>query len=147
MKKNIIIQLFFSVSYILNCYAEPTDQCPAQFLGNWKLVSNYKMEKGTITYPYGPNAVGYITYGSDDLMSVQMMGDGSNASAPNNDYFAYYGNYQIDCGKKVIHHYLIGSLNRNDVGQDRIRAFRFDGNKLYLYPEEDNSRVIVWQRF
>jgi hypothetical protein len=40
------------------------------FVGTWKLVS-YEYHKGDeISYPFGKDAVGYITYNSNGFMSV-----------------------------------------------------------------------------
>ena len=44
------------------------------FVGTWRLVSYiYEYENGDVTYPYGKDASGYITYGADGYMSVALM--------------------------------------------------------------------------
>jgi len=39
------------------------------FVGTWRLRSmTSRAEDGTVTYPYGPDAAGYITYTDDGFM-------------------------------------------------------------------------------
>src|SRR5579862_9573838 len=59
------------------------------FIGTWKLVSNMKKDGSVITYPFGKDAVGYITYDANGYISVQMMQQ--KRSAPMPGYFAYFG--------------------------------------------------------
>lgn len=114
------------------------------FVGTWKLVSNMKKEGKVITYPYGEDAVGYITYDANGFMSVQMMKQ--DRAAPTPGYFAYFGRYEIDKKTKVVHHYLAGSLALSDVGTDRQRSYQFTGDQLHLVPVEETSREVIWEK-
>lgn len=114
------------------------------FIGTWKLLSNIKKDGDVITYPYGEDAVGYITYDSMGYMSVQMMQQ--NRKTPIPGYFAYFGRYEIDPKINVVHHYLDGSLSPTEVGTDRQRSYQFIGNQLHLRPVEESNREVIWEK-
>lgn len=114
------------------------------FIGTWKLVSNMKKEGDVITYPYGKDAIGYITYDSNGYISVQMMQQ--NRKTPTPGYFAYFGRYEVDAHTNIIHHYLAGSLTPNEVGTDRQRSYQFIGDQLHLIPIEETTREVIWEK-
>ena len=45
-----------------------------QFVGAWRLLSlEARTSTGDISYPYGPDAAGYLLYSSEGYMSVAIM--------------------------------------------------------------------------
>lgn len=114
------------------------------FIGTWKLITNMKTDGEVTTYPYGKDAVGYITYDSNGYMSVQIMQQNRKSVTPG--YFAYFGRYEVDPKTNVIHHYLDGSLTPAEVGTDRQRRYQFIDNQLHLTPVEEKNREIIWEK-
>ena len=52
------------------------------FTGTWRLRSmTSRSDDGAVTYPYGPDAAGYITYTDDGFMAVSIMTVGRPAYA------------------------------------------------------------------
>jgi hypothetical protein len=153
--KNLFLILMLSIPGISIAYQNTILNCQQMqisndsnikdcFIGTWKLVSNMKKDGDVITYPYGKDAVGYITYDANGYMSVQMMQQ--NRTTPVPGYFAYFGRYEIDKKTNVIHHYLTGSLTPSDVGTDRQRSYQFIGDQLHLIPVEETNREVVWEK-
>jgi hypothetical protein len=97
-------------------------------IGAWILESFTSTdESGVVTDAMGAGATGYIAYGSDGWMSVQIMRAGRKPYArPDLDggtpeqiidaaksYFAYGGPYTIDEPNRVLYHHLQVSLMPN----------------------------------
>ncbi len=113
------------------------------FIGRWKLVSfEFRKSDGQVTYPFGQDLHGYIFYNPDGYMSVDFMRNGrpnfqteglfSGSIAEKvlayEQYFSYCGRYEIR-SEQVIHHVEV-SLFPNWTGQDQIRFYRFEGDRL-----------------
>lgn len=155
IKITLCIFLIISFPRFLFAYQNPTLSCQQMqlhkntnitqcFIGTWKLISNVKKDGNVTTYPYGKNAIGYITYDANGYMSAQTMQQ--NRKMPLPGYFAYFGHYYIDRDTNVIHHRLEGSLTPAAIGTDKQRRYRFIGNQLHLIPIEDAKREIIWER-
>ena len=116
-----------------------------QIAGTWRLV-NYEARgiDGSINYPLGRDAVGYLIYTDDGFMSVAMMAagrqsyakddllGGSNAErlAAADGVFSYCGLYGME-DDSILHHVEVASFP-NRVGTSQRRFFRLDGDRLFL---------------
>src|SRR5579862_39754 len=138
-----------------------------QFVGTWKLAgTEFRGSDGTLYYPYGKEASGFIIYDADGHMAVQIMGSdrprfasddmqgGSpdEAKAAFDRYIAYFGTYTVDETQSRVIHHMQGALLPNWVGRDQIRQFKFEGNRLTLTTPPTlrggNSLVgmLIWER-
>ena len=137
-----------------------------QFLGTWRLVSCENRDAdGQITYPYGEDAVGYITYTSDGYMfmtvtkanrshfaSADLFGGTIDEQAmAAQTYASYCGRYEVQTNK-VIHH-IEASLFPNWVGVDQQRFFEFTGNNRlslstapFLVSGKQRTAHLIWER-
>ncbi len=134
-------------------------------IGTWRLVSFVvRDEGGRITYPFGRDAVGFITYTEDGHMAVQF-GRADRARLAGGDwvgatpieietaareYFAYCGTYEYRVGE-VVHRVEL-SLMPNWIGGEQVRLVAFDEDTVTLAapPMEVDGRqqtpTLVWQR-
>jgi hypothetical protein len=112
---------------------------------------------------FGPDPLGYISYGADGrMMVVQVRSDrlkpaGDVASAAEAEalfrsMLSYAGTYTIS-GDEVTHHIDI-AWNESWTGTRQVRKFRFEGDRLHLtLPASPNpfdgrmgTRRIVWEK-
>ncbi|MFC2068254.1 lipocalin-like domain-containing protein [Chloroflexota bacterium] len=135
------------------------------FLGTWRLVSlENESANGQISYPWGHNITGYLTYNEDGYMFVALMsvnrGDFASeglkrANAEDEatalDYHrSYCGRYEVK-GDTVIHHAEISSFS-DWIGVDLERIFNFDGNRLtlstppVLIKGTQQTTHLIWER-
>lgn len=134
-------------------------------VGTWRLLSfEVQDEDGSVTHPFGRDAVGFITYTADGRMAVQFgradrarlaVGDwiaapaGEIATAAR-DYFAYCGTYEVHDGTVV--HRIELSLMPNWIGGEQTRLVALDGDTVTLTtpptPVGGRQQVatLVWQR-
>lgn len=132
-----------------------------KFIGVWRLIScTQTNEDGTVLYPWGEDAIGYIMYSKENIMAVQIMrshrnffhvNDWSLASAEEcsnlpKEYNAYFGTYDINQQSEVITHHIQGHLLPNLVGKKNIRKYQFNGNRLLLTTVEGIKRDMMWER-
>ncbi len=135
------------------------------FIGTWSLVSfEIRSSNGTVSYPFGRDVRGYITYSQDGYMSVSFM----SADRPHfkssdlrggsveekvlafNTYFTYCGKYEAT-DKKVVHHIEI-SFYPNWIGADQERFYSFDGDHLILssppllFDNNEQTAYLIWKR-
>jgi hypothetical protein len=112
-----------------------------QFVGVWKLVSwENHLADGTIRYPFGKDAMGYLIYAENGCMATEIMTAGRPPQRSSEDLFegsteekaemmrtflAYCGRFEV-CGDSVIHHIEVGSFP-NWVGKGHVRSARFEG--------------------
>ena len=100
-------------------------------VGTWALVSwEFRDADGNISYPFGKNASGYLTYTPDGYMSATIVSPNRVAFASQDvrkatldekatafdTYISYCGTYEVR-GDTVIHH-VRASLIPNWVGGD-----------------------------
>lgn len=131
------------------------------FVGTWKLVSwEVVQDDGTIRYPFGRNAVGYLIYTDDGYVSAVIMDpdrklsdpalmretSAQNLPAPDraqafSTYLSYCGTYTV-VNNTLIHHVKAG-LVPGFTGSDQVRPFRFDGERLIIEP---GNNVLTWER-
>ena len=66
-------------------------------------------------------------------------------------YYAYYGTWTVDAAQKTVTHHIRQSLDPGERGEDGVRHYVVDGDRLILtakFPEmgEEHRRKLVWQR-
>ena len=136
-----------------------------QLIGTWRLVSvtNEDAETGATSDLFGPDPIGYISYGADGrMMVVQVRSDrpkpkgdiasSQEAEALFRSMLSYAGRYTIE-GDEVTHHIDV-SWNQAWTGTRQVRQFRLDGDLLHLTlaasPNPFNGRVgtrrVTWQK-
>ena len=139
--------------------------------GAWKLVSIETIRaNGEVIFPfYGKHPEGLITYDRSGWMSVQIVSD-PPATVPAGDsreqelkgsdadkakafdrFYAYYGTWTLDPARNTVTHHIQQSLNPGERGEDGVRNFILDGDRLTLTVKthemgEDHTRKLVWQR-
>ena len=136
-----------------------------EFVGVWRLQSmEVHSRDGKSTYPFGEDASGYICYTKEGFMSVSIMrrergqyssndylgGTIDERAAAAHGYLSYCGPYETT-EDRVIHHVEM-SLFPNWIGQDLVRFYRFDGDRLFLTTDpfviDGNEQIarLVWRR-
>jgi hypothetical protein len=118
-----------------------------KFVGAWKLVSIEGPNQTTNGKP-----VGMIMYDRTGHMSVHIVrGDrpafqNGRVNATDrekavafNTYTAYYGTYTFEPKNRIVIHHLEGSLIPGQIGQDNIRYFELQGNRLTLSVANDGK--------
>jgi hypothetical protein len=138
---------------------------PNPLLGTWRLVRWYnEADDGTITEPFGADAIGFISYSEDGYMFAHLatasrprfaaddMASGTPAedSAALKTYVSYAGRYEID-GDDVVHHVELASFP-NWTGTDQRRQIHIEGARLrlsaepFLYEGRMITAHAVWER-
>ncbi|MCH8089837.1 MAG: lipocalin-like domain-containing protein [Chloroflexi bacterium] len=144
---------------------ESTDSRAESFIGTWRLLScELRTADGDISYPYGRDARGYITYTADGYMSVSIMSDGRRNFADGDllggtveeklaaaeSYISYCGKYQVR-EDRVIHNIEVASFP-NFVGDSQERLFQFSAGRLslstvpILFEGKQRTAHVVWER-
>ena len=137
----------------------------ALFIGTWALVSfEVRSTNGTVSYPFGRDVRGYITYSQDGYMSVSFMstdrphfksndlrgGSAEEKVLAFDTYFTYCGKYEVT-DKKVVHHIEV-SFYPNWIGADQERFYMFDGDQLILstpplvFENAEQTGYLSWKR-
>lgn len=117
-----------------------------------------------MTYPVGKNPVGYIMYNAEGYMAVALMASNRKRfssidimGGTTEEIVAAYGTYLSYCGKyavtedRVIHHVEVSSYP-NWIGQDQVRFYKFEGNKLILSTPfmilggKQQRGYLIWER-
>jgi Lipocalin-like domain len=140
-------------------------------IGAWQLVSVETVgPHGEVTYTYyGKHPEGLLIYDRSGWMSVQIVSDPKPA-APNIDsraailaatpeqkasalegYYAYFGTWTVDGSDTTVTHHLKQSLYPGERGENFVRQFSFEGERLTLIAKvhemgEDHQRRLVWER-
>ncbi len=139
--------------------------------GAWRLVSvETTRPNGEVIYPfYGKHPEGLLIYDRSGWMSVQIVSDpkpavpssssreGFLAATPAektvaiDGYYSYFGTWTVDASGSTVTHHIQQSLYPGERGEDGIRRFTTDGNRLTLVAKahelgEDHERKLVWER-
>ena len=142
-----------------------------RFVGAWRLVSLETVRpNGEVIYPfYGKHPAGLIVYDRNGWMSVQIVSDPPSTvpkdssweaflAAPAAEkvaavegYYAYFGTWTLDPANSTVTHHIKQSLRPGERGEEGVRHFVLDGDRLTLTAKthemnEDHERRIVWQR-
>ena len=121
-------------------------------LGTWRLVHSVEVGPGgEKRYPFGEDAVGYITYAESGVMMVQITRRVRTPAGPESvvgkkDYLAYFGRYELDLDQGVVRHLLEGQLFPGDHPDRLERKYHFFDDKLSLKPTGGKNQEILWQR-
>ena len=134
-------------------------------VGSWKLVSfETRDANGSISYPWGKDALGYLMYNADGYMSVTVMssnrlkfssadvkgGTTEEKVAAADTYVSYCGTYEIQ-QDTVIHHIEL-SFFPNWIGVDQKRMLSIEGDRLSLssLPQTlagvEQTIHLIWKR-
>ncbi len=134
-------------------------------IGTWRLVSVTReaIPSGEKTDMFGPNPIGYISYGADGRMLVVMVR--SDRKAPRDlvateaegaalfkSMVAYGGRYSVQ-GDRVVHEVDI-SWNESWTNTKQTRFIKLDGDRLLLTTPQDrdpvdgvhSTRTIAWEK-
>lgn len=133
-----------------------------KFIGTWKLIKCIEINsQGNQFYPWGEDAIGYISYSPAGIMAVQIMR--RNRKLPNEkditkekfeqeyeiekDYSAYFGPFEIDETNTTVIHIVEGHLNPSMIGKKNIRTYNFYDDILSLTTVGDIvPRNLIWQK-
>ena len=136
-----------------------------QISGTWRLADYEAHDNdGSVSYPLGRNAVGYLIYTDHGFVSVAMMAAGRKSYARENllggtdaerlaaadGFFSYCGRYEVE-GDSVLHHIDVAFFP-NRVGTSQRRFFRFAGDRLLLTTppmlilDQEMVGQILWER-
>jgi hypothetical protein len=134
----------------------------AQFVGSWNLISfELRLPSGTVQKPYGEYPVGRILYQNNGEMSAQLMqprpapflhpdplkATGEETDRAWRNYTGYWGKFQVNAAAHTVEHHIEGASFPNWIGQNQIRTFRFEGDRLVLGAHTPAwNAVLVWQR-
>lgn len=127
--------------------ADSAAELQRKFVGSWKLISIQGLARNA-----GITSVGMLTYDGTGHMSVHIV-RGDRPAFPNGraratdkekaaafeTYTAYYGTYTFEPENGIVIHHLEGSLSPGQIGQDNIRYFELQGNRLTLSVANDGK--------
>jgi hypothetical protein len=159
--KLLVLLLAFVIPAVFA--AETAADLQKKFVGSWRLVSVEGLNWTTKGRP-----VGIIMYDNTGHMSVQIVrGDrpafvnprkatDQEKAAAFDTYVAYYGTYTFEPENGIVIHHLEGSIVPSQVGQDNIRYFELNGNRLTLsiandgkggrLARKDTTAHLTWEK-
>jgi len=102
-----------------------------QLVGSWGLVSYAQRgADGGLSYPFGRDAVGKLTYTRDGNQWATIGRPGAAKNLP--DAFFYTGTFDVrPNGRTIVHHVRYSSVLAWE-GTDLVRSFRLRANRLTL---------------
>jgi hypothetical protein len=131
-----------------------------EILGRWRLVAIESRDDPSKGWEqrYGASPLGYIQYGSDGFMSVQIVkmprprfASGKDRSPTPEEgrdaylgYAAYFGSYTVKEGSRTVVHHVQGSLWPGYVGTDQRRPATLEADRLTL--SDGKTFRVVWER-
>jgi hypothetical protein len=138
------------------CYLQPelalAEDTARQLAGSWKLNSwTIQIIGGEATEPFGPNPKGRLVFTADGYV-VAIIAAANRKPATNNEesatllksLLAYTGKFIIE-GDKFTTEVDI-SWNELQTGQDQVRFFKLEGDKLSIRTAEQASAVYPGKR-
>jgi hypothetical protein len=126
------------------CYRDQA-QAPQALIGTWRLQSfHLRTSDGEVTYPYGPDAVGYYLFSESGYMSVVVMapdrptfvsgdlmgGTTTERVKAAETYISYTGRYRVDGDQLVVH--PEAAFFPNWIAVDQVRIMSLEGDLLDL---------------
>lgn len=132
-----------------------------QLIGTWKLRTYQDVaEDGTIYYPLGKDATGFIMYNPDGYMSAQLMQQGRPSYASGDlhkgtteemataaeGYVAYSGKFKIDEANATLYHTMEVSMNPTWLGNTQPREYTLEDNILTLVNGNNRNQKLIWDR-
>jgi hypothetical protein len=136
----------------------------ARIVGTWELVTRTvrRADGSTVVDPVlGEKPTGRLVYDASGAMSLQMMRSGRKdaISTPANardaanprvvlGYDSYFGRYTVDEKAGTVTHHVEGSLFPEDLGDDWVRPFTLEGDRLTLRltGEDGLTRTLAFER-
>jgi len=130
-----------------------------QIVGTWRLrVWEQETSDGTISYPVGADALGYLAYTPDGFLFVTIMrpnrpnfatdglfsGTDQEKAQAASTFFAYSGHYEVQEGR-AIHHIEL-SLFPNWSGTVQERPLELLGDQLTITVVQELSTGTATQR-
>ena len=129
-------------------------------VGTWRLkVYESQAADGNVSFPMGPDALGYLAYTLDGYVFVSISRRERPAPTSNwpestpaekaaaaSSFASYCGRYELR-GDHIVHH-VEQSLVPNNVGTSQVRYVEMDGDRLTLTDEPGRipMRRAVWER-
>jgi hypothetical protein len=147
------------------CYLQPglvlAQDAAKQLAGSWKLNSwTIQIIGGEVTEPFGPNPKGRAVFTPDGYVAFVIVAANRKPAANNEEsaallktLLAYTGKFTIDGDKFTTKVDISG--NELLTGQDQVRFFRLEGDKLSIRTAEQASTIypgkkvvgtLVWER-
>ena len=132
-----------------------------QLIGTWKLRTYQDVaEDGTIYYPLGKDATGFIMYNPGGYMSAQLMQQGRPSYASGDlhkgtteemataaeGYVAYSGKFKIDEANATLYHTMDVSMNPTWLGNTQPREYTLEDNVLTLVNGNNRNQKLIWDR-
>jgi len=142
-----------------------------QLVGTWRLVSAQDIAPdGAVTYPFGRDASGVLTYDAAGTVTTQVMRKERTKWAAFEDaepepllsYVAYFGTLEVDATKHIVTHHIRGHLDPTRIGTDILRQYgvrrlareepaarrlyELTGDKLMLIELDRPVRHATWER-
>jgi hypothetical protein len=135
------------------------------FVGTWRLVSmEGRSSDGTVAYPLGEDARGFIMYTPDRYMSVVisqaertrlgtsdlLAGSQEQMAEAARSYISYAGRYEVH--GEWIRHLVEASLFPDWTGTTQSRRYSFKGHRLTLSTDpilwggQQRTAVLAWER-
>jgi hypothetical protein len=132
-----------------------------QLAGSWKLTSwTIQVIGGEATEPFGPNPKGRAVFASDGYVVFVIVGANRKPAANDGEsaallktLLAYTGKFTIDGDKFTTKVDMSG--NELLTGQEQVRYFKLDGDKLSIrtaeqvsavYPGKSVVGTLTWER-
>lgn len=118
-------------------------QPTSALVGAWRLISYVDTpEGGEPIYAFGKQPIGQFVFTADGHVSISLMRNPPDPQAATIDidpdaclpawYCSYFGTYNLSAdGSEWITHVLGGNIP-SFIGTDQPRAFRIDGDRLFL---------------
>ncbi len=137
------------------------------FAGSWKLISSeMRTSSGDVHFPLGADCVGRLMVDDEGNFSVQLMQPGrpefssgdilrgteEEIRAAYQGYVGFWANIDVDPKERTISYQVEGSLFPNWIGQDNLRYYELEGDRLilktpaFLMAEQQVTGVLTWQR-
>jgi hypothetical protein len=133
-------------------------------IGVWRLITvEDHQADGSILYPYGEQALGYLIYHPEGYMSATVKSAERPRIAVYSRPFAlsaedaslvlktmgsaYSGTWEYLEDKSTVIHHVHAALIPNMIGQDEVRPFELKGNRLYVYTLRPPTKTCaIWER-
>jgi Lipocalin-like domain len=132
-----------------------------QLVGSWKLISwTIQIIGGEATEPFGPNPKGRAVFTPDEHVTFVIVAANRKPAANNEEaaallktVMAYTGKFTIDGDKLTTK--VDMSWNELFTGQDQVRFFKLEGDKLFIrtaelasavYPGKKVVGTLIWER-
>jgi hypothetical protein len=159
--------LMFSATLLCTAPSPQAGTVWKSVVGTWRLVS-YKSQAsdGSVRDLYGPVPLGQLIYDNSGHMSVHLLKPDlpkcetldrrkcpdQAARVAFDNYFGYWGNYELNAAAKTITHHIEGASVPDWVNTSQMRHFQLAGKRLILTTPimkvagTDTVQTLVWER-